>query len=118
MGGRKLNWEKARWDSIKNSYVPTGEDIDHAEEAELQAWWEAHKDALREKPKESGSKRKRKSKPKPIDSPAFPKGTSVLVTEAWGWVIARERRRAAVWQAAMSKKQAGKQKNKKRRSKA
>ena len=43
MNGRRLNWSKAPFDGIKGDLVPTGEDINDYEEAELQALHEAKK---------------------------------------------------------------------------
>src|ERR1700677_735990 len=43
MNGRRLSWSKAPFDGIKGDLVPTGEDINDYEEAELQALHEAKK---------------------------------------------------------------------------
>ena len=46
MNGRKLNWTNAKWDGLKGQLTPTGEDIDHFEEAKLQEWHDAKKGVL------------------------------------------------------------------------
>jgi hypothetical protein len=115
MAGQKLDWDKAKWDSIKHSLVPTGEDIDPYEEAKLQEWWESKKQAsLRSRPKDTSCLAKKRKK----GATKLPKGTSVLLTEARGMALAKERRRDGVisqieqWKRALSRKRGTKQNKK------
>jgi len=43
MNGRRLNWDKAKTDSIKGMLAPTGEEIDPYEEVKLEEWHAAKK---------------------------------------------------------------------------
>jgi hypothetical protein len=43
MNGKRLDWDKAKFDSVKGNLVPAGEDINPYEEAKLQAWHDAKK---------------------------------------------------------------------------